>query len=201
MSRTSRLALTLLLFTFGALSALGCERESTPSTTIGGISFVQDLDGERKVVRIELSALQPVECMRAALPVPGSVTWKESLLEASLHANLISKVFDQQRVAAYEADTSRAETNDRICAPRNGEPLNPDCIDVEVCEARSGGEYCYRPEANLATDGNAWRFVLHPDFEPPVSEESRELIDAFLLAHDACWSGEGQLENGGTFPG
>jgi hypothetical protein len=201
MSRTPRLTFTLLFFMLGTLSTLGCERESTPSATVGGINFVQDLDGERKVVRIELSPLQPVECMRAALPVPSNVTWKESLLDASLHADLIAAVFDQPRVAAYEEDTNRAESNDRICTPRSGEPLNPDCIDVEVCETRSGGELCYRPEANLATDGDAWRFVLHPDFEPPVSDESRELIDAFLLAHDACWSGEGQLENGGTFPG
>lgn len=201
MSRTTALALTLLLGTLATIPVLGCERESTPSATIGGISFVHDFEGERKVVRIELSPTQLAECMRAGLPGSSNATWKDTLLDAALHAQLISLVFDDQRVAAYEADTDRAEANERICTPRDEEPPNPACIIVEVCEPSSDGERCYRPEANVATDSKAWQFVLHPDFDPPVSTESRELIDAFLLAHDACWSAESQQANGGTAPG
>lgn len=201
MPHTSKLTSTLLFLTLGTGPGLGCERETTPSNTVGGINFVQDLDGERKVVRMELSPTQPVDCMQATLPSGSSATWKNALLETALHADLLSSVFDLERAAAYDADTASAEANERICAPRSGEPPNPACILVEVCEDGPSGEFCYRPEANVATDAQAWQFVLHPDFEPPISSESRELIEAFLAAHDACWRGAGQLENGGTFPG
>ena len=200
MPRIRRLTLPLFL-ALATVLTFGCEREPTPSSTIGGISFVHDFEGERKVVRIELSPAQPADCMQATLPVGSSVTWKAALLEETLHADLLSRVFDSARVLFYEGDTTRTEFNERVCTPRPGEPPNPACIVVEVCEDGPSGEVCYRPEANVATDGKAWRFVLHPDFEPPISSPSQELVDAFLAAHDACWSGAGQLENGGTFPG
>lgn len=63
-------------FAATALLQIACETQETPSGTIGGITFAQDYDDERRVLRIELSPLQVAQCMQSALPVGTNAPWK-----------------------------------------------------------------------------------------------------------------------------
>jgi hypothetical protein len=57
-----------------------------------------------------------------------------------------------------------------------------------VCSTALGeSEFCYVPQVVVAGLSSPWRFGLQP--EVALSEQSRELIDQFLSAHDACWDG------------
>jgi hypothetical protein len=52
-------------------------------------------------------------------------------------------------------------------------------------------EFCYVPQVVVAGLSSPWRFALQP--EVTLSEQSQELIDEFLSAHEACWKMTGGL--------
>jgi hypothetical protein len=149
---------------------LGCKTQEPPSALIGGYTFSRDYAGERWVLRIEPSTEQPAECMLAQLPTSEGAPWKQATLAPELHRSLISLLFHESRLPYYKADTEMSAAAEEF-----------------VCEQLlNGKEFCYVPQVAVMGTGSAWRFALQPDVT--LSDESRELIEEFLFAHDACWS-------------
>ena len=149
---------------------LGCKTHEHPSAFVGGYTFSRDYAGERRVLRIEPSAEHAAACMLAQLPTPEGAPWKQTTLAPGLHRSLISLLFDESRLPYYEADTkTSAAAEDRICE-----------------QLLHGEEFCYIPQVSVTGTGHVWRFGLQPDLT--LSDVSRELIDEFLFAHDACWN-------------
>ncbi len=153
-----------------ALLQLGCETREQPSAVVGAYTFSRDFDGARRVLRVEPSSEQSVECMQADLPTGDSVPWKETTLAPALHRALIDLLFDEARLPYYEADTeASASAETFICSQRPDDP-----------------EFCYIPQVVVTGLASPWRFALQT--EVTLSGESEELIDEFLSAHDACWN-------------
>ena len=148
---------------------IGCKTENEPSSLTSAYTFSRDFDGERRVLRIEPSDEQPAECMQTPLPAGDDAPWKEVQLSLELHRSLLDLLFDEARVSSYQADTAASSS-----------------AEILVCrESPETPEFCFIPQVVVAGRGSPWRFALHPDVT--LSRESQELIDAFLLAHDACW--------------
>lgn len=213
MTRTRRRVLASLAIglTWASVGG-GCEGSGEPSaTTPNGYSFVQDFELERRVLRIGLTSDESVDCLRARLPIEESVTWKSEIVEPALLEDLISLVRDDSRISSYRADTLAIECNEWNCEhPESCDGLQGDLHDacersrpdgctpdpescvpaemLEVCVPRAtNGEFCYRPEAATSLEDTLlWRFSLSEDFV--LSGDSRDLLDAFLEAHDACWN-------------
>jgi hypothetical protein len=155
-----------------ATMQLSCKTPDQPSTFIGSYTFSRDYAGERWVLRIEPSAEQPAHCMLAQLPTPESVPWKERMLAPGLHRSLVTLLFDENKLPYYEADTERSVA-----------------AEAFICDQLLNGEqFCYVPQVAITGTGSPWRFGLQPDLT--LSDESQELIDEFLSAHDACWNSE-----------
>ena len=149
---------------------IGCKAQEQPSSLIGDYAFSRDYAGERWVLRIEPSAEQPAECMLAPLPTTENAPWREATLRPELHRSLIRLMFDDGRVPHYEADTEASTA-----------------AEAFVCdELPNEKEVCYIPQVAVTGVGVPWRFGLQSDVT--LSEQSQELIDAFLAAHDACWN-------------
>ena len=177
-----RPATILLAALVMVLPHLGCQTTVETSNASSLYTLGRDYQDERRVLRVAPSLGQVAECMQATLPINGSAGWKEYVLDASLHARLVQQMRDETRVPSYEADTQFAEKNELL-----------------VCESRPGADdFCYLSEVVVSGAESLWRFVLPPDGDPSLTEASLELIDTFLLAHDACWNGEGVATNGGT---
>ena len=147
----------------------GCKTENEPSSLTSAYTFSRDFDGERRVLRIESSDEQPAECMQTSLPAGDDAPWKEAELSPKLHRSLIDLLFDEDRVASYQTDTAASSST-----------------EVLVCrESPETPEFCFIPQVVVTGRGSPWRFGLHPDVT--LSREGKELIDEFLVAHDACW--------------
>ena len=148
----------------------GCKTENQPSSLTSAYTFSRDFDGERRVLRIESSDEQPAECMQTPLPAGDDAPWKEVPLSRKLHRSLIDLLFDDTRVASYQADTASSSS-----------------AELLVCgESPEAPEFCFIPQVVVAGMGSPWRFGLHPGVT--LSRDGKELIDAFLVAHDACWN-------------
>jgi len=179
----SKTLAAVLLCTF---AQVGCQRTEQPYSVAGGYTFARDFEGERRVLKIEPSSERSASCVQASLPSDADVEWKKALLPAEMHRALIDLLFDEARLPAYQADLDAAEENGtRVCSPR------PD-----------GSDFCYTPEFIVTGNvpkvfvkiagtspprlvGSPLRFGLQEDVT--LSREGRELIDAFLEAHRACW--------------
>ena len=150
---------------------LGCKDGGTPPSSVaGGYTFTHDLDGERRVLRIETSAELAANCMQTQIPGPAAVEWKTRDLDPSMHRHLIDLLFDPVRVHRYAADTDATEK-----------------MDILTCVAHGdGSESCYLPRAVVTGVDEPLYFGLHPDVE--LSKESQDLVDEFLTAHEACWN-------------
>ncbi|MBW2629651.1 MAG: hypothetical protein JRE45_18825, partial [Deltaproteobacteria bacterium] len=153
-----------------ATMEFGCKAQEQPSAFIGRYTFSRDYAGERRVLRIEPSAEQPAQCMRAQLPTAENEPWKETTLAPELHRSLVGLLFDERRRPYYEADTETSAA-----------------AEVFTCDQLfNAEEFCYLPQVAVTGTGSPWRFGLQSDVT--LSDESQELIDEFLSVHDACWS-------------
>jgi hypothetical protein len=113
--------------------------------------------------------------MLTDLPADGGARWKETMLDPAIHRTLIDLLFDEARFPHYEADTTASAVAEKfVCTTRLGE-----------------SEFCYVPQVVVAGLSSPWRFALQP--EVTLSEQSQELIDEFLSAHEACWKMTGGL--------
>lgn len=156
----------------------GCARQEEPSSLIGAYTFSRDLDWERRVLHLQPSQERATECMRAALPTREDSPWKEMLLPPELHRSLTNLLFDESRRPYYEVDTLVADAAEEfVCGGVAGQP-----------------DFCFAPQVVVTATGAPLRFGLQPEIR--LSAESQELIDAFLLAHELCWS-SGTSMNGG----
>lgn len=154
-----------------ALLQPGCKTQEPPLAVVGGYTFSRDFDGERRVLRIEPSLEQPAECMRTDLPAGEGTPWKEVLLDPTAHRVLIDLLLDTDRFPHYKSDTAASVATERF-----------------VCgTALAESEFCYVPQVVVTGVSSPWRFGLQS--EVTLSEQSRELIDQFLSAHDVCWDG------------
>lgn len=151
-----------------AICHAGCaSNEEIPSVT-PGYSFVQDFERERRILLIDPSPEAAVRCMRSELPPKSGPVWQKTELDPSRLDPLMLALFDESRFPRYEEDT---EATDRA--------------EIIVCDRESGGaELCYIPRLQVGAAADTWRFGLHPDVS--LSDETQELIDQFLLAHEAC---------------
>jgi hypothetical protein len=184
-AQTLMLAAALLC----ALVQVGCQRAEQPYSTSGGATFARDFEGERRVLRIAPSSEQPASCIETSLPSVTSGHWKSVMLAPEMHRTLIELLFDEARLPSYQADLDAVEESGTlVCSPRPSEP-----------------DFCYLPEVTVTGDvprvlvkvaGTAPpRFVRSPlrfglQEQVALSREGRELIDAFLDAHQACWNPE-----------
>ncbi len=182
----TRMLAAALLF---ALVQIGCQRTEQPYSTSGGSTFARDFKGERRVLRIGPSVEQPASCIETSLPTVTSGSWKRVMLAPEMHRTLIELLFDEARWPSYQADLYAVEESGTlICSPRPGEP-----------------DFCYMPEVVVTGDvprvlvkvkgTSPPRFVRSPlrfglQEQVALSHEGRELIDAFLDAHQACWNPE-----------
>jgi hypothetical protein len=174
-ARTTMLAFCLAY----GLPQLGCATQEQPSAVVGAYILSRDSDGERRVLRIESSSEQSAECMQADMPTDDNVPWKEIMLDPALHRALIDLLFDEARFPRYEADTdASASAETFVCTP-----------------GRHGSDFCYVPQVTVTGVSSPWRFGLRPDVT--LSDESKELIDEFLSAHDACWNAGTSMSGGG----
>jgi hypothetical protein len=154
-----------------ALLQLGCQTEASPSAVIGGYTFSRDFDGERAVLRIEPSQEQLAECMLTDLPAGQDAPWKETPLDPATHRALLDLLFDDARLPHYKSDTAASVVAEKfVCSTRVGE-----------------SEFCYVPQVVVTGMSSPWRFGLQAELT--LSEQSQELIDEFLSAHEACRSG------------
>ncbi|NND28250.1 MAG: hypothetical protein HKN97_06665 [Myxococcales bacterium] len=169
-----------------SLAQIGCQRTEQPYTVTGGYTFSQDFDMERRVLRIQASSERSAACVQTRLPSETSVSWKRTLLDPTVHRALLGLLLDETRLPSYQADLEAAEESGKlICSPRPNE-----------------FDFCYTPE--VVVTGNVPKvWVRIPGTDPPrlvgsplrfglqkhvaLSREGRELIDAFLDAHKACW--------------
>ena len=145
-----------------------CFELDSPADAYG--VFTHDLDGERRVIGIEESSELGAECMQTLLSGAERVRWKQRDLDPSIHRRLIGLLFDPARIPRYTADTQATERGDILTCTLRGD----------------GSESCYIPRAVVTGINQPFYFGLHPDVE--LSQESQELIDEFLAAHDACWN-------------
>ena len=151
------------------LAQPGCKAEDQASSIAGGYTFSQDFDDGRKVLRIDSSSDQLVECMETSLPASVNAIWKEAELSPALHQSLTDLLFDELRAQRYEADTQAlASSGTLLCTPRPSEP-----------------DFCYTPQVIVIGIGSPWRFGLQANVQ--LSDEGQELIDEFLIAHETCW--------------
>lgn len=171
------------------LVQIGCTTEEELSSTPGGYTFSRDFDGERRVLRIEPSYEVAAACMETSLPAETNAHWKDASLAPERHRALIELLFDETRLPSYQADLDAVAANGTfICSPRPSEP-----------------DFCYMPQVvvtgevphvKVKIDGiSPPRYVRSPlrfGLQPKValSDEGRELIDAFLIAHEACWNAD-----------
>ncbi len=160
------------------LLQFGCTTEEQVSSTAGGYTFSRDFDGERRVLRLDPSDEQSVQCMMASLPAPTNAAWREAFLNPELHLALIDLVFDEARLPSYQADADAIDAKGSfVCSPRPGEP-----------------DFCYLPQ--LVVTGDVPRLLSHGDSSPlrfglqpeiSLSEDGQELLDTFVVVHEACW--------------
>lgn len=183
-AQTRMLAAVLLC----TLAQIGCQRTEQPYSVAGGYTFSSDFEGERRVLRIEPSSERSVSCVQTSLPSETNSDWKTALLPAEMHRALIELLNDETRLPAYQADLDAvAENGTRICSPRLGDE----------------SDFCYTPEfvvtghvpkVFVKVAGTAHpRLVRSPlrfglQEHVTLSREGRELVDAFLDAHEACWN-------------
>lgn len=182
-TQTPMLAAALLC----ALVPIGCQTSKQPYSITGGYTFSRDFEGERRVLRIEPSSERFAACIETSLPSGTSDSWKRTLLAPSMHRALLDLLFDETRLPSYQADLDAVqESGTFICSPRPGEP-----------------DFCYLPEV-VVTGEVPKVFVKvagtsHPSLvrsplrfglqeHVALSSDGRELIDAFLNAHEACWN-------------
>lgn len=169
----------MLLALVALLPQPACKTQEEPSALIGRYTFSRDLDDERRVLRIEPSSDYVAECMQAALPVDRGASWRETVLEEALHHELVALLVDESRKPHYETDTKASGA-----------------VEALVCMQQLGKEdFCYAPQVAVTGLNPPWRFALQPEVE--LSEQSQELIDAFLSAHDECWNAETSMNGGG----
>ncbi len=175
-----------LLFSLGQV---GCQRTEQPYTVAGGYTFSQDFDMERRVLRIEASSEQPAACIETRLPSETSVSPKRTLLDPTIHRALLDLLLDETRLPSYQADLDAAEERGTfICGPRPKE-----------------ADFCYKPQLVVtgdvpkvfievagASDPTLVRSPLRFGLQEHIalSSEGRELIGAFLAAHEACWNSD-----------
>lgn len=182
-AQTPMLAAALLC----ALVPIGCQKSEQPYSIAGGYTFSRDFEGERRVLKIEPSSERSAACIETSLPAGTSDSWRRTLLAPMLHSALLDLLFDEIRLPSYQADLDAVqESGTFICSPRPSEP-----------------DFCYLPE--VVVTGNVPKvFVKVAGISPPtlvrsplrfglqehvaLSKEGRELIDAFLDAHEACWN-------------
>ena len=154
-----------------ALLQFGCQTEESPSAVTGGYTFSRDFEGARAVLRIEPSQEQPAECMLTDLPAGQTAPWKETTLDPAIHRALLDLLFDDARSPHYKSDTAASVVAEKfVCSTRVGE-----------------SEFCYVPQVVVTGMSSPWRFGLQAELT--LSEQSQELIDEFLSAHEACWGG------------
>ena len=180
--RFSLLAAALLF----SLAQVACQRTEQPYTVTGGYAFSQDFDMERRILRIEDSSERSAACVQTRLPSETSVSWKRTLLDPTIHRALLGLLLDETRLPSYQADLDAVEQSGKlICSPRPNE-----------------FDFCYTPGV-VVTGPIPKVLVRVPGIDPPrlvrsplrfglqkgvaLSREGRELIDAFLDAHKACW--------------
>ncbi len=182
-AQTLMLAAALLC----AVVQVGCQRTEQPYSTAGGYTFARDFEGERRVLRIEPSSEKRASCIETSLPSVTSGLWKKVTLAPEMHHTLIALLFDVARLPSYQADLDAVEESGTlVCSPRPSEP-----------------DFCYMPEVTVTGDvprvlvkvrgtspprlvPSPLRFGLQK--QVALSSEGRELIDAFLDAHQACWN-------------
>ncbi len=170
-----------------ALLQADCTPSEQPYSITGGYTFARDFDMERRVLRIEPSSARFAACIETRLPSGTSPSWKRTLLAPTTHRALIDLLFDETRLPSYQADLDAVEESGTfICSPRPNEP-----------------DFCYLPEVVVTGEGPKV-FVKVAGTTPPrlvrsplrfglqkhvaLSSDGRELIDAFLEAHEACWN-------------
>jgi len=170
-----------------ALVQIGCDRSEQPYSIAGGYTFVRDFEGERRVLKIEPSSERPAACIETSLPAGTAGSWKKTPIPSTLHRALLDLMSDETRLPSYQADLDAVdESGTTVCSPRPNEP-----------------DFCYLPEV-VVTGDVPKVFVKVAGTSPPrlvrsplrfglqeqvaLSEEGRELIDAFLDAHEACWN-------------
>lgn len=215
MTQTPIWASTLLATAIAtAVIGVGCQSGSESSeTTPTGYSFTHDVELKRRVLRIGFTIDEPAECFLANLPVDGSVNWKSQAIDPALYEELLGLLRDEARIPSYRTDTLAIECNEWNCRhpsscddldgalyeacerslPEGCVPEPDSCVPavvLEECTSRPNDqEFCYRPEAaTMLQDAALWRFALSDEFVPAISRDSRDLVDAFLAAHDACWN-------------
>jgi len=171
---------------FCTLAQIGCQRTEQPYSVAGGYTFSSDFEGERRVLRIEPSSERSASCVQTSLPSQTNSAWKTALIPAEMHHALIELLKDETRLPAYQADLEAVEQSGKlICSPRPNE-----------------FDFCYTPGV-VVTGPIPEVFVKVAGTSPPrlvrsplrfglqahvaLSREGRELIDAFLDAHKACW--------------
>ncbi|NNE20249.1 MAG: hypothetical protein HKN10_17405 [Myxococcales bacterium] len=173
-----------------AFVQIGCQKSEQPYSITGGYTFSQDFDMERRVLRIEPSSERLAACITTRLPSETSPAWKRTLLAPAMHRALLDLLFDETRLPSYQADLDAVEQSGTfVCSPRPKPP-----------------EFCYRPEVVVtgdvpkvfvkvarASDPRLGRSPMRFGLQEQValSKEGRELIDAFLEAHQACWNPDG----------
>lgn len=169
---------TLAALCFCTAAQVGCKTENEPSSLTGAYAFFRDFDGERRVLRIEASDDQPAECMQTPLPASEDAPWREAYLPPKLHRSLMDLLLDESRVSSYQTDTAVSSSTEFL-----------------VCrESPEAPEFCFIPQVVVTGRGSPWRFGLHPDVK--LSREGKELIDEFLLAHEACWRTAAPMDGG-----
>jgi len=170
-----------------ALVQIDCQKSEQPYSITSGYTFARDFEMERRVLRIEPSSKGFAACIETSLPSVTSGSWKKTLIPPTLHLALLDLLFDETRLRSYQADLDAVEESGTfICSPRPNDP-----------------DFCYLPEV-VVTGKVPKVFVKVAGTSPPrlvrsplrfglqehvaLSSDGRELIDAFLDAHDACWN-------------
>ncbi|MDH3655578.1 MAG: hypothetical protein OEN21_15025 [Myxococcales bacterium] len=172
-----------------ALIQIDCTTSEQPYSITGGYTFARDFEGERRVLRIEPSSERLATCIETSLPAGTSSSWKRALLAPAMHQALIDLLFDETRLPSYQADLDAVEESGTfICSPRPSQP-----------------DFCYMPELVVTGDvPKVWvkvaskptpRLVRSPlrfglQKHVSLSNQGRELVEAFLDAHHACWDPE-----------
>lgn len=160
-----------LLLSGVAAAFMACQTSEPPSTLVGGYTLARDLDDERRVLHVDPSVENASECMWSDLPIEGSVQWNEVDLDPEIHRALLDAILDESRARQYGADTAASAA-----------------AETFLCKTQlDGKEFCYVPQLVVTGVNPPWRLALKSDIE--LSSESEELIETFLLAHDACWNG------------
>jgi hypothetical protein len=164
-TRFIALVTTVLIST----GSLGCDSRQETSSEIGRFTFALDEASERRALRLELSGVEPAECMRAEKPIDDVPDWRENALDPAVHAQLVALLSDVDRFNAYRGDTERAQQS-----------------EIDMCSAwPSADAPCYVEELVVTGVGAPWRFSLQEEIT--LSEEGATLVAEFQRAHQACW--------------